>query len=87
MKSIVLSIIFGGIGGVSVGFTLGIIIYIYWFLNETASEQLQSGLNQTPIAEGRFIRAQPNDPVHWGKGGVKLLRDEYTLPQPFNTFF
>ncbi len=76
MKRIVISLIAGGLGGIVIGFALGIFIYPYWFLNDTASEQLQSGLKQTSIAEGMFIHAQPNDPVHWGRGSVKLLRDE-----------
>ena len=37
----------------------------------------------TVVAEGRFIHANPSDPVHWGKGGVTVRRNSVFLGPDF----
>lgn len=54
-----------------VGFALGILIYPFWFLTDVASETAPS--HARLLAAGKFIHANPSDPVHWGKGHVRLL--------------
>lgn len=75
MKRIILGLFLGGIGGVAAGFALGIFVYPFWFLNDIAEEKLAANVQRTAIASGMFIHANPNDPVHWGKGDVTLYRD------------
>jgi len=75
MKRILLSLFSGGIGGIAIGFALGIFIYPYWFLNDVADEKLNANVEQTTLSTGTFIQANPDDPVHWGKGKLRLSRD------------
>ena len=75
MKRIIITLFFSGISGIAIGVALGIFIYPYWFLNDIANEQLQMPARQISLSNGVFIHAQPNDPVHWGKGRVRLYRD------------
>jgi len=67
-----------GVGG---GFALGIFVYPYIFLADiVATEELAKEASQPLLAEGRFIHANPSDPIHYGKGKVsvysKLVRLE-----------
>jgi hypothetical protein len=54
------------------GFALGIFAFPYLFppppLNETLAH-LETGER---LARGRFIHANPSDPVHYGRGGVSV---------------
>lgn len=76
MKRVIISLFLGGFGGVALGFALGIFIYPFWFLNDIASESLAADIQRTAIVSGKFIQANPNDPVHYGKGNVKLYRED-----------
>ena len=75
MKRVIIGVLLGGFGGVALGFALGIFIYPFWFLNDIASENLREDIQRTTIASGKFIQANPKDPVHYGKGNVKLYRE------------
>ncbi len=75
MKRIVVSLLAGGVLGVAVGFALGIFIYPFWFLTDVAMEQVANRESRTVVATGKFIHANPSDPVHWGTGGVTILQD------------
>lgn len=75
MKRLITFLFLGGFGGTALGFALGIFIYPFWFLNDIANENLQTDIQRTTIASGRFIQANPKDPVHYGKGNVKLYRE------------
>ena len=75
MKKILISLIAGGILGVAVGFALGIFIYPYWFLTDVAMEQVSDRELRTVAAAGKFIHANPSDPVHWGKGSVTIFEN------------
>ena len=76
MKRIMLGMIVGGLGGMAIGFMAGIFIYPFWFLNDIVNEQLQTGVRQTAIAEGMFIQPNTSDPIHWGKGKVKIYQSD-----------
>ena len=59
-----------GLGG---GFALGIFFYPYIFLADiVAAEALDKDASLPLIAEGRFIHANPSDPIHYGRGGVSI---------------
>ena len=76
MKRIIISLAAGLSGGIAIGFALGIFIYPYWFLNDIAAEALSASERRTKIAAGEFIHANPSDPIHWGKGGVTIYRND-----------
>lgn len=59
-------------GFLAAGFALGIFIYPFWFLNDVAMEAVPERAARRVAAEGTFIHVDPNDPVHWGRGGVTV---------------
>ena len=76
MKKLIIGLLVGGLAGAIAGFAAGIFIYPFWFLNEAATEVLPDGVARTALAKGTFIHVKPSDPVHWGKGGVTVYREE-----------
>jgi hypothetical protein len=74
----------GGILGGAVGFAGGIFVYPYIFLADiVASEEVAGAAGREIVAEGRFIHANPSDPIHYGKGGVTVYRDLVHLGMDF----
>jgi hypothetical protein len=65
----------GGLGLVG-GVALGIFVYPFWFLTEVASEAIPTPGAQRLVATGEFIHANPSDPIHWGRGQVRVLEDQ-----------
>ncbi len=70
------------IGGVF-GFALGIFMFPYWFPPPEAMETLNRDEAGALVAEGTFIHADPNDPVHYGKGGVSVYPRTVFLGEDF----
>lgn len=70
----------GGIGG----FAAGIFVYPYIFLNDiVANEAVPNAPARTLIATGRFIHANPSDPIHRGQGAVKVYKELLHLESDF----
>ena len=70
-----------GIGG---GFALGIFLYPFIFLADiVANEQLDPQASRPLVAEGRFIHANPSDPIHYGKGKVSVYPQLIRLEADF----
>jgi Electron transfer DM13 len=65
----------GGSLGLGLGFAAGIFIYPFWFLRDVAAEQVTDAEGKSVVARGRFIHADPADPVHWGMGQLTLYRE------------
>jgi len=73
----------GGIIGAAAGFAGGIFVYPYIFLaDQVAMEAPLAGSRQL-VARGSFIHADPNDPVHYGKGTVTVYGDALRLQADF----
>ena len=54
-----------GLFGTAAGFVLGIFVYPYIFLADiVASEQVSDVELRPVVATGRFIHADPSDPIH-----------------------
>ncbi len=84
MKRAVLGFLFGGLLGVAAGFALGIFVYPFLFLADVvATETLDPQRAGALVAEGRFIHANPSDPIHYGKGRVSVYRDVLRLEADF----
>lgn len=64
----------GGILGTAFGVAVGFFAYPYIFpppeAMDTLSDQDRTGL----VARGRFIHANPADPIHYGRGDVTVYR-------------
>lgn len=70
--------------GGGIGFAAGIFIYPYLFLNDiVATERVADEPARTPVATGKFIHANPSDPIHYGEGGVKVYQDLLHLEADF----
>ncbi len=83
MKTIVAFIV-GGVLGAAAGFALGIFFYPHIFLSDiVADERIESAAKLTEIAAGRFIHANPGDPIHHGTGRVTVYSNAVRLGEDF----
>lgn len=74
----------GGVLGTGFGVALGFFLFPYIFPPPPAAEQLtQADQQSRVVAEGTFIHANKNDPVHWGKGNVEVRKDSVYLEPDF----
>lgn len=64
-----------GLIGCAAGFGAGIFIYPFWFLTDPANEVLAENADRIQLAAGEFRHVNTSDPVHWGKGGVRVYRE------------
>jgi Electron transfer DM13 len=76
MKRFLIGIAAGIVGGTLFGFALGIFVYPFWFLRDTAMERLSDAAARTEVAQGLFGHVNKADPVHWGKGAVSVFQDQ-----------
>jgi hypothetical protein len=84
MKKTIIIFLIGGILGSGAGFVLGIFFYPFIFLNDiVASDTIENRELKTIVADGTFIQANPNDPVHYGKGAVTIFKDVLHLGKAF----
>ena len=59
---------FGGVIGTGFGVALGFFLFPYVFPPPDAMEQLTTAERTAVVRRGRFIHANPSDPIHYGKG-------------------
>lgn len=82
-KSIIVFVI-GGLLGTAAGFALGIFVYPYIFLADiVATERLEAGASKKLVATGMFMHANPSDPIHYGRGNVKVFENLVFLESDF----
>jgi electron transfer DM13 len=74
----------GGVLGTGFGVALGFFLFPYVFPPPPAADQLTEADRRGPVvAEGKFIHANPSDPVHWGRGSVTVRQDSIYLGSDF----
>ena len=83
MKRLIIALVIGALGGGVGGFGLGIFIYPFWFLNDIAAEELAPDVARREFAAGKFIHADPSDPVHFGAGQVTVYEEPNSRPVVF----
>jgi len=75
--------LFGGLIGTGFGVALGFFLFPYVFPPPEAMEQLTNVEKTGLVAEGTFIHANPNDPIHYGKGQVSVYEKTVFLHDNF----
>ena len=74
----------GGVLGLAGGFALGIFVYPYLFLADiVATEKVDQQVAGKVLARGEFIHANPQDPIHYGKGRVTVYEGVLHLEPDF----
>ena len=74
----------GGVLGMGFGVALGFFLFPFVFPPPPAADQLTDVDRRNPIlAAGKFIHANPSDPIHWGKGSATVRRDSVFLGSDF----
>jgi hypothetical protein len=73
----------GGVFGAICGLALGLFLFPFLFPPPEAMEQLTSTEQATFVADGTFVHADPNDPIHWGKGKVSVYQGTVFLHEDF----
>jgi hypothetical protein len=74
----------GGVLGTGFGVALGFFLFPFVFPRPPAAEQLtETDRRALIIAEGKFIHANPSDPIHWGGGSVTVRQDSVFLGPDF----
>ncbi len=80
----VISFLLGSVLGAGFGVALGFFLFPYVFPPPPAAEVLSDADRAAQVvAEGTFIHADPNDPIHWGKGQVSVRRNSVFLHDNF----
>ena len=83
MKRSVTGFLFGGILGTALGIAIGFFIFPYVFPPPAAMETLSTEEQSVLVASGRFIHANPSDPVHYGSGKVSVYEGTVFLEADF----
>jgi len=89
MRKFIITFIVGALLGIAGGFAAGIFAYPFLFLNDiVANEQVPGAASeitaeQSVVATGTFIHANPSDPLHYGKGKVTVYQDLVHLENDF----
>jgi hypothetical protein len=73
----------GGIFGTGFGVALGFFFFPFVFPPPPAMERLSEAARASLVANGTFIHANPNDPIHWGKGKVSVYERTVFLESDF----
>ncbi len=74
---------FGGVLGTAFGVAVGFFAFPYVFPPPPAMESASAGESARVVASGEFIHANPSDPVHYGKGSVKVYENFVFLEEDF----
>lgn len=72
----------GAVLGTGFGVALGFFLFPYVFPPPPANETPQHAIADR-LAAGRFIHANPNDPIHYGSGEVSVFADKVYLHEDF----
>ena len=74
----------GGVFGTGFGVAVGFFLFPYILLPLEALKQLTVEEDAAPVAAGTFSHANPSNPIHYGKGAVKVFESTLFLEDNFN---
>jgi hypothetical protein len=76
VKAFIITFVVGAALGIAGGVALGIFVYPYLFLTDiVATEKVPEKPGEPQrkaLARGKFLHANPSDPIHYGKGSVTV---------------
>jgi hypothetical protein len=75
--------LFGALFGTVLGVALGFFLFPFVFAPPAATETLSEADRSRLVARGRFIHANPSDPLHWGRGTVSVYERTVFLERDF----
>ncbi len=73
----------GGVLGVGAGTALGFLLFPFVFPPPPATDQLTTAEQTRLVAKGKFIHANPSDPLHYGSGNVAVYEGTVFLEPDF----
>lgn len=73
--------------GVVIGIIVTVFLYPFIFPPAQVNEKITSVQQKIIIAQGAFRDHSPNDPIHWGKGGLKLYKGKHSRELYFESDF
>jgi hypothetical protein len=82
-KTVIAAFLIGGFLGVPVGIGVGFYIFPFVFPPAEATETLAAEEIAATVATGTFIHANPSDPVHYGRGRVRVTEQSVFLESDF----
>ena len=83
MRRSIAIFLIGGVFGTGFGVAVGFFLFPYIFPPPEAMEQLAVEEGAAPVVAGTFIHANPSDPIHYGKGAVKVSESMLFLEDDF----
>jgi hypothetical protein len=83
MKSLIAGFLVGALLGGAAGFGAGIFYFPFLFPPAPVNEEVDDEASRVLAATGRFIHADPDDPIHYGSGGARLYADLLHLEADF----
>jgi hypothetical protein len=75
--------LFGAFIGAGFGVALGFFLFPFVFAPPPATETITEADRSALAATGTFIHANPSDPIHYGRGNVKVFENLVFLESDF----
>jgi hypothetical protein len=73
----------GGVFGTAFGLAVGVFAYPFLFPPPEAMDTLTAEERSALVAQGKFIHANPSDPIHYGRGTVAVYANVVYLDMDF----
>ncbi|ARU58983.1 hypothetical protein OLMES_4996 [Oleiphilus messinensis] len=87
MIRLALVFVVGLLTGLAVGAVTVLFYYPFWFPPAEVNETVTLLPGKVMVAEGAFIHPDPDDDVHWGKGGLTVYQQGDALEYFLNADF
>ena len=83
MRRFLMIFLSGAVFGTAFGVAFGFFIYPFIFPPPPAMDRLTAEEQSQLLAQGEFLHANPSDPIHYGKGKVRVYEGLVYLDSDF----